>query len=76
MTLRFILDENVLICAQTGTNDQSEIDPTCADLVNRIIRICHTMVIDTEQWDKYQSQLNQSRNQNADLGPIMLRVLQ
>ena len=55
---RFILDENILICAQTGINEFNEKDSTCADLVNSIIRICHTMVVDHGLYIRYHHQLN------------------
>ena len=71
----FILDENVLILAQTGLNDREQPDPTCANLVNNIIRICHTIVIDVALFNKYRSQLNRSRNQSSIHGAAMLPVL-
>ena len=72
---QFILDENVIICAQTGYNDRQEPDPTCSILVTEIIRICHTLVIDVPLWDRYQDQLNRHRNQLTAIGsnlPIIL----
>ena len=77
MTIKkeFILDENVLICAQTGRNDRGEDDPTCTDLINRIIRICHTIVIDLELYERYRRQLDRYENQPTTLGSAMLPVL-
>ena len=72
---QFILDENVLIFAQTGTNDQGEPDETCSNLVNSIIRMCHTIVIDVALYGKYLHQLNQQRHQPTDFGSRMLPVL-
>ena len=72
---QFILDENVLISAQTGLNDQDEPDPTCSNLVNSIITICHTIVIDVALYGRYQHQLNQRRHQPTNLGSRMLPVL-
>lgn len=72
---QFILDENVLISAQTGYNDREEPDPTCSNLVNSIIRICHTIVIDVALYGKYQHQLNQQRHQPTNFGSRMLPVL-
>ena len=72
---QFILDENVLILAQTGINDQGEPDATCSNLVNGIIRICHTIVIDLALYGKYQHQLNQARHRPATRGSAMLPVL-
>ncbi len=72
---QFILDENVLISAQTGYNDRKEPDPTCSNLVNSIIRICHTIVIDVALYGKYHHQLNQRRHQPTNFGSRMLPVL-
>ena len=58
MKRRFILDENVLIYGQQATNEANEPDATCADLIHRIIDICHTLVLDLPLWDKYQHQLS------------------
>ena len=71
----FILDENILISAQTGLNHNQQPDPTCTILVNAIIRICHTIVIDTSLFNKYRSQLNRSRNQPSIHGAAMLPVV-
>ena len=72
---RFILDENVVICAQTGVNDQGEPDATCANLVNSIIRICHTIVVDVGLFGRYYSQLNQARHLPTATGAPFLPVL-
>lgn len=72
---QFILDENVLILAQTGTNDRGEPDATCSNLVNSIIRICHTIVIDVALYGLYLHQLNQRRHQPSSIGTPMLPVL-
>ena len=71
---RFILDENLLICAQRGINDFNEKDSTCADLVNSMIRICHTMVVDHGLYIKYHHQLDAPRNQPIGIGPQFLSV--
>ena len=72
---QFILDENVLISAQTGLNDREQPDPTCTNLVNNIIRICHTIVIDTSLFNRYRRQLNRSRNRPTIYGAAMMPVL-
>ena len=72
---KFILDENVVIRAQTGVNDQGEPDATCANLVNSIIRICHTIVVDVGLFGRYHSQLNQARHQPTATGTPFLPVL-
>ena len=72
---RFILDENVIICAQTGYNDRQELDVTCSILVNEIIRICHTLVLDTNLWGRYQRQLHRLRNQPTAIGSNLPSIL-
>ena len=71
----FILDENVVICSQTGLDDRGEVDPTYTDLVSRIIRICHTIVVDLELYGRYRRQLGRNENQETPLGIAMLPVL-
>ena len=71
----FILDENVLIFAQTGLNEYENADPTCANLVNSIIRICHTIVIDLALYQRYQRQLNSGRHRPTNLGSALLPQL-
>ena len=75
MTTKFILDENVLICAQQGVDPEGSPSAVCADLVQRIIDICHTIVIDEELWAKYMAQLNRPGQQHAQLGPYFTRIL-
>ena len=71
---RFILDENVLISAQTGIVGESR-DSSCALLVNRIISICHTIVIDNALYASYKRKLNLERNRPSSIGARMLPVL-
>ncbi len=71
----FILDENVLIFAQTGTNESGARDDTCTELVNRIIDICHTIVIDRPLWAKYRHQLDQARRPPVSQRAAMVRLL-
>ena len=72
---RFILDENVLIRAQTGLNASDEPDATCTELINQIIRICHTIVIDISLWNRFERQLNRERFRAGPMGSNMLSVL-
>ncbi|MCE2458700.1 MAG: hypothetical protein J4G14_12960 [Dehalococcoidia bacterium] len=57
MTPRFILDENIVILAQQGLDEYGSPNPRCADLIQQIIEICHTLVVDDVLWDKYAEQL-------------------
>ena len=58
MTPRFILDENVVILAQQGLDEEGNPNPVCAELVQQIIEICHTIVVDDVLWNKFDEQLN------------------
>ena len=58
MTRPFVLDENVIILAQKQENDRGDVDITCLHLLNRIIDICHPIVLDSILWGRYQHQLN------------------
>jgi hypothetical protein len=71
MTLRFILDENIIICAQLCTNDGGEEDLTCVHLLTQIIEICHTIVTDFTLWGKYLSQLIAYSGQIPKLAPYL-----
>ena len=46
MTPRFILDENVVILAQQGRDEYGNTNLRCADLLQQVIEICHTIVVD------------------------------
>ena len=75
MTPRFILDENVVILAQQGLDKYGNTNPACSDLVQQIIEICHTIVVDDVLWDKYVDQLNHPGYHNPNLGPFLIRSL-
>ena len=57
MTPCFILDENIVILAQQGLDEYGNANPECASLIQQIIEICHTLVVDDVLWDKYVEQL-------------------
>ena len=75
MTSRFILDENVVILAQRGLDESDAPSLVCSDLVQRIIEICHTIVVDDALWDKLVDQLYRPGYHNPQLGPQLMRVL-
>ena len=75
MTPRFILDENVVICAQLGVDERGETSVVCVDLVRSIIDICHTIVVDDNVWRRYEDQLYRPRNEHPQLGPHLMSVL-
>ena len=75
MTPRFILDENVVILAQQGLDEKGAPSPVSAELVQRIVEICHTIVVDDILWEKLDEQLNRPGYQLPQAGPHLLRVL-
>lgn len=75
MTPRFILDENVVILAQRGLDEHDLPSPICSDLIQRIIEICHTIVVDDALWDKFDEQLNRPAHHHPQLGPYLMRIL-
>lgn len=75
MTPRFIIDENVVICAQLGVDQDGNPSLICADLIQQIIDICHTIVVDDALWDKYEEQLHRPRHEHPTLGPYLMRIL-
>ena len=75
MTLRFILDENIVILAQQGRDEYGNINQRCADLIQQIVEICHTIVVDDVLWDKYDMQLNRPGYHDPNQGPFLIRLL-
>ena len=71
---RFILDENVVILAQQGLDEHGNPSPVCADLIQQIIEICHTIVVDDVLWDKMFAQLNRPEHYYPQPGPSLLRA--
>jgi len=75
MTPSFILDENIVILAQQGLDEYGDLNPRCADLIQQIIEICHTLVVDDILWDKYVEQLHRPGYHHPNMGPFLVRVL-
>ena len=75
MTQRFILDENVIILAQEGEDQSGKRDTTCLRLVEHIIEICHTLVLDHALWDKYYRQLSRPRHAHPLTGFRLIPVI-
>ena len=74
MTPRFILDENVVIFAQSSLDETGNPDSTCTDLIQQIINICHSIVVDDTLWDKYVDHLYRPANFGIDDGPWLMRA--
>lgn len=74
MTRRFILDENVIILAHKQEDDHGVPDRTCRDLLERIIDICHPLVLSPWLQDKYWEQLGRQPAAAPDV-PHVLAIL-
>lgn len=66
---------NSLILAQRGLDENDDPSHVCSDLVQKIIEICHTIVVDDVLWDRFDDQLNRPGYQDLQLGPYLMRVL-
>ena len=75
MTQRFILDENIVILAQKLENEREEPDPTCRELIDKIIEICHSIVFDLPLWDKCYRQLAELRDYDPHGARSILRIM-
>ena len=75
MTLRFILDENIVILAQQGRDEHENTNSQCADLIQQIIKICHTIVVDDVLLSKYIEQLYRFDHHHPTQGPFLIRSL-
>ena len=75
MTPRFILDENVVILAQQGLDEDGNPNADCLELISSIIEICHTIVADQTLLEKYLNQLNRPGYAHPTLGQHLLRIL-
>ena len=76
MTSRYILDENVVIFAQNGRDEDESPNRICADLVEQIFDgPSRTFVVDDVLWGKYEDQLYHPAYHHADLGPHLMTRL-
>ena len=71
MTRRFILDENVIILAHKQEDDHGVPDRTCRDLLERIIDICHPLVLSPWLQDKYWEQLGRRPVVDPDVPHVL-----
>ena len=74
MKLSFVLDENVIICAQTRSDPRGQPDETCFRLIGVINQICHRMVWSMPIYARYRRQLH-TRSDRATR-PGLLSLLQ
>ena len=64
-----------MILAQQGQDVHGNVNPVCADLIQQIIEICHTIVVDDILWVKYDEQLNRMGYHHPNSGPFLMRSL-
>jgi hypothetical protein len=55
---RFLLDENVLYHAIRGVDRHNNFDLTCTELLVRISRNCHKIIVSTFLWQRYTVRVN------------------
>ena len=76
MTSRYILDENVVIFAQNGRDENDNPDRVCSDLVEQIFGSpLRSLVVDDVLWEKYEGQLYDPAYHHANLGPHLMTRL-
>ena len=72
MTIRYILDENVVIFAQRGLNEYDEPNLDCRYLFDLIADEGHrTFVVDDVLWGKYDDQLYNPTHLDSERGPFV-----
>ena len=73
MTKRhFLLDENVIILAQTQRDERQQQSSTCLELILAIEANCHSLVLPYSAWRRYVSQV---RSLRAPQGSNVIRML-
>ena len=76
MTSRYILDENVVIFAQNGRDENDNPSRICSDLVEQIFGSpLRSLVVDDVLWEKYEGQLYDPAYHHANLGPHLMTRL-
>ncbi len=71
----FVLDENVVIYAYKGEDEEGNLDRTCNVLLLDIVHNGHVLVFNHRFWGLYTSQINRARLERAALFPGLLRTL-
>ena len=76
MTSRYIFDENIVIFAQNGRDEDENPSRVSADLVEQVFDgPSRTFVVDDVLWGKYEGQLYDPAYHHADLGPHLMTKL-
>ncbi len=75
MRRNFVLDENVVIYAYKGEDEEGNPDPTCANLLLGIVRNGHVLVVHSAFWGLWSGQINRARLERIPLNPGILAQL-
>jgi hypothetical protein len=77
MKRQFVLDDNVINCAQSERNVRGGTDDTCLMLIKLIERNCHSIVIADDFWARYSRQVRDLERQRVPvpLGTGVMAIL-
>lgn len=71
MTQQFILDENVIILAHKQQDDHGVPDRACRNLLERIIDICHPIVVSPGMMEKYSEKVSALPKSSPDTSHVL-----
>ncbi|MBI4753657.1 hypothetical protein HY793_04745 [Candidatus Desantisbacteria bacterium] len=71
----FVLDENILYFASSGTNEKGEDDNTCTELIRDIVQQCHKIILDSKLQEIYLQDLNKLKSGKV-INEIVLLLVQ
>ncbi len=69
MKRHFVLDDNIIRFAQALKNKYGEDDSTCLDLLERIERNCHALVMGPTFWGRYWHHVNVAQREQRSEAP-------
>jgi len=75
MKKSFVLDENILYFAISGTNEKEEDDTKYADLITWIVQECHKIILDTKLWSIYQKDLHKVPKRKPEIERLFYQLL-
>lgn len=74
MKRHYVLDENVLISAQTGIDAYGQPSPTCLLLLLAIEANCHSLILTSGIWRQYSVQIERIRRAGLPLVPRIMAI--
>jgi len=76
MTNRFVLDENVIVSADTLVDENGNDDASSLNLLTSIITICHSIVVDELLIKKYMKKFKQLEMDSRGVrSPVVVRLI-